>query len=113
MFDFAYADDIVILSNSYKGDITLADTFGLRFDASKTKVLSALTIGEQRQAALFDGEHFSLQMKLTSQVNRFYRISLTNTYKGQGLPCSDVFDSAPRLRDVASRSSRRKDAGGL
>ncbi len=52
VFDLAYADDIVILSNSYRGDTMLADTFGLRIDASKAKVLSALAIGEQRQAAL-------------------------------------------------------------
>ncbi len=34
-------------------------------------------------------------------------------YKEQGLPGSGVIDSALRVRDVASTSSRRKHAGGM
>ncbi len=33
-----------------------ADIVGMRINASKTKVMSALIPGEQRQAVLFDGQ---------------------------------------------------------
>ncbi len=61
--DLAYADYIVILSSSYSDMQGLleavnrhAATVGMRIYASKTKVMSALIPGEQRQAVLFDGE---------------------------------------------------------
>ncbi len=61
--DLAYADDIVILCNSYsemKGLLEAvnrqAAAVGMRINASKTKVMSALIPGEQRQAVLLDGE---------------------------------------------------------
>ncbi len=53
--DLAYADDIVILSSSYSGMQDLLDAVnryaaavGMRINASKTKVMSALVPGEQR-----------------------------------------------------------------
>ncbi len=58
-----YADDIVILSSSYgethgllEADNRHAGAVGMRINASKTKVMSALIPGEQRQAVLLDGE---------------------------------------------------------
>ncbi len=63
MSDLAYADDIVILSSSYSETQGLteavnrhATAVGMRINAAKTKVMSALIPGEQRQAVLFDGE---------------------------------------------------------
>ncbi len=59
----AYADDIVILSSSYSEMQGLleavnrhAAAVGMRINASKTKVMSTLIPGEQRQAVLLDGE---------------------------------------------------------
>ncbi len=63
MSDLAYADDIVILSSSYsemqgllEAVNRLAAAAGMRISASKTKVMSALIPGEQRQAVLLDDE---------------------------------------------------------
>ncbi len=63
MSDLAYADDIVILSSSYSEMQGLLDAVkrhaaavGMRFNASKTKVMSALVPDEWRQAVLLDGE---------------------------------------------------------
>ncbi len=63
MSDLAYADDIVILSSSYSEMQGLLDAVnrlaaavGMRINASKTKVMSALVPGEQCQAVLLDGE---------------------------------------------------------
>ncbi len=63
MSDLAYADDIVILSSSYSEMQGLleavhrhAAAVGMRINASKTKVMSALVPDEQRQAVLLDGE---------------------------------------------------------
>ncbi len=59
----AYTADIVILSCNYRGMQGLfeavnrhAATVNMRITASKTKVMSALILGEQRQAILRDGE---------------------------------------------------------
>ncbi len=61
--NLAYADDIVILSSSYSEMQGLLEAVNchatavvMRINASNTKVLSALIPGEQRQAALLDGE---------------------------------------------------------
>ncbi len=61
--DLAYTDDSVILSSSYSEMQGLleavnrhAAAVGIRINASKTKVISALISGEQRQAVLLDGE---------------------------------------------------------
>ncbi len=61
--DLAYADDIVILSSSYSEMQGLleavnrhAAAVGMRINASKTEVMSALIPGEQHQAVLLDGE---------------------------------------------------------
>ncbi len=61
--DVAYADDIVILGSSYSEMQGLLEavnrhvaTVSMRINASKTKVMSALIPGEQRQAVLLDGE---------------------------------------------------------
>ncbi len=63
MSDLAYADDIVILSSSYSEMQGLIDAVnrhaaavGMRINASKTKVMSALVRDEHRQAVLLDGE---------------------------------------------------------
>ncbi len=62
MSDLAYADDIVILSSSYSEVQGLLEAVnrhaavGMHINASKTKVMSALIPGEQRQAVLLDGE---------------------------------------------------------
>ncbi len=61
--DLAYADDIVILSSSYSEMQGLfeavnrhAAAVGMRINASKAKVMSALIPDEQCQAVLLDGE---------------------------------------------------------
>ncbi len=61
--DLAYVDDVVILSSScsevhglLEAVNRLAAAVGMRINSSKTKVMSALIPGEQRQAALLDGE---------------------------------------------------------
>ncbi len=63
MSNLAYADDIVILSSSYSEMQGLleavnrhAAAISMRINASKTKVMSVLIPGEQRQAVLLDGE---------------------------------------------------------
>ncbi len=63
MSDLAYADDIVLLSSSYSEMQGLLEAVNrhaaavdMRMKASKTKVMSALIPGEQRQAVLPDGE---------------------------------------------------------
>ncbi len=60
--DLAYADDILILSSGYsemqgllEAVNRLAAAAGMRITASKTKVMSALIPGEQRQAVLLNG----------------------------------------------------------
>ncbi len=61
--DLAYVDDIVLLSSSYSEMQRLLEAVNrhaavvdMRINASKTKVMSALIPGEQRQAVLLDGE---------------------------------------------------------
>ncbi len=61
--DLAYADDIVILSSSYSEIQGLFEainrhtaTVGIRINASKTKVMSALIPGDQHQTVVLDGE---------------------------------------------------------
>ncbi len=61
--DLAYADDIVILSSSYSEMQSLfevvnrhAALVGMRINASKTKVMSALIPDDQRKAVLLNGE---------------------------------------------------------
>ncbi len=63
MRDLAYANDIVILSSSYSEMQGLfeavnchAAKIGISMKASKTKVMSSLIPGEQRQPVLLDGE---------------------------------------------------------
>ncbi len=63
MPDLANSNGMVILSSSYSEMQGLfeavnchATTIGMRINASKTKVMSALILGEQRQAILLDGE---------------------------------------------------------
>ncbi len=58
-----YTNDIVLLSNNYRKMQSLLDavyrhaaTVGKRINASKTKVVSALSRGEQRQTVFLDGE---------------------------------------------------------
>ncbi len=61
--NFAYADDIVLPSNNYRGMQDPPKTvnhhtvaFAMHIDELKTRVMSALIPGEQRQAILFDDE---------------------------------------------------------
>ncbi len=63
MSDLAYADDLEILGSSNSAMQGLleavnrhAAAVGMRINASKTKVMSALIPGEQRQAINLDGE---------------------------------------------------------
>ncbi len=63
MYDLAYADGIVILSSSYSEMQGLLEAVNrhaaavcMHINASKTKVMSALIPGEQRQAVQLDGE---------------------------------------------------------
>ncbi len=56
MTGLTYAGDIVILSSSHSGRQRLLEAVGMGITASKTKVMSALIPGEQRQAVLLDGE---------------------------------------------------------
>ncbi len=60
--DLAYANDVVLLSYSYMGMQGLleavnrhAAAVGMRIEALKTKMTSALNPGEQRPAVLLDG----------------------------------------------------------
>ncbi len=57
MSDHAYADDIVILTvfTKTQGLLEFVNR-GMRINASKTKVMSTLIPGEQRQAVLLNGE---------------------------------------------------------
>ncbi len=61
--NFAYADDIVLPSNNYRGKQDLPKAvnhhtvaFVMQIDASKTRVISALIPGEQRQAVMLYAE---------------------------------------------------------
>ncbi len=63
MPDFAYANDIVILSSSYSEMQGLFEavnrhvvSIGMSIKASKTKVMSANIPGEERQSVLLDAE---------------------------------------------------------
>ncbi len=82
--DLAYADDIVILSSSYNEMQDLleainrhASAVGIRINASKTKVMSALISGEQRQAVLLDGEPLE-------DVDKFNYLGSMFVANGQG-----------------------------
>ncbi len=84
VFDLAYADDIVILSSSYSEVqgllevvIRHAAAVGMRINASKTEVMSALIPGEQRQAVLLDGEPLE-------DVERFKYLGSMFVANGQG-----------------------------
>ncbi len=48
MSDLAYADDVVIHSSSYSEMQGLLEAVGMRINASKTKMMSALIPGEKR-----------------------------------------------------------------
>ncbi len=63
MYNLEYADGIVTLSSSYSEMQVLLEAVNrhaaavrMRINASKTKVMSALIPGEQRQSALLDNE---------------------------------------------------------
>ncbi len=103
MSDFAYADNIRVLSNSYREMQGLleavnrhAAAVGMRINGSKTNVMSELSPGEQRKAVLRYGEPL---------------VSVFVTNGGQGLPGSGALNFALRFRDMACRSSRRNDVG--
>ncbi len=82
--DLAYAYDIVILTSSYSEMQGLLDAVnrhatavGMRINASKTKVMSALIPSVQRQAVLLDGEHLD-------DVERFEYLRSMFVANGQG-----------------------------
>ncbi len=82
--DLAYDDDIVILRSIYvemQGLLAAvnrhAAAVGMCINASKTKVMSALIPGEQRQAVLLDGE--SLE-----DVDKLKYLGLIFVANGQG-----------------------------
>ncbi len=84
MSDLVYTDDIVILSSSYsempglfKAVNRHAAAVGMRINASKTKVMSALIPGEQRQAVLLDGEPLE-------DVDKFKYLGSMFVANGQG-----------------------------
>ncbi len=70
--DLAYANDVVLLNSSY------SEMQGLRINASKTKVMSALIPGEQRQAVLLDGEPYE-------DVDKFKYLGLMFVANCQGI----------------------------
>ncbi len=104
---------------------------------SKTKVMSALIPGEQRQAVLLNGESLKDVDKFKYLGSMFVangqgteevrsRINLARSAFSRLQPClwslreislrtkgRGALDSALRLRDMARTSSRRKDVGGL
>ncbi len=82
--DLAYADNIVLLSSSYSEIQGLLEALnrhvaaiGMRINASKTKVMSALIPGEQRRAVLFDDEPLE-------DVDKFKYLGSTFDANGQG-----------------------------
>ncbi len=82
--DLAYANDIVILSSSYSEMQGLLEAInlypaavGMLRNASKTKVMSELIPGEQRQAVLLDGEPLE-------DVNKFMYLGSMFVANGQG-----------------------------
>ncbi len=84
MSGLAYANDIVILNSGYSEMQGLleavnghAAAIGMRTNASKTKVISALIPGEQRQAVLLDGEPLE-------DVEKFKYLGLMFVANGQG-----------------------------
>ncbi len=145
----AYADDIVILSTNYiempgllDGVCRHASAIGMRINASKTRVMSALMPGEQRQAVLLDGEPledvdrfkylgsmFVANGQGTEEIRSedyscLFRIlspaflSLVTAsnivaHKGQDLSGSCALNVNLQLRNLACTSIRRKDVGGL
>ncbi len=91
-----------------------ATAVGMRINASKTKAMSALIPGEQRQTVLLDGEPLD-------DVDKFKYLGSMFVANGQGTeeirsrinPGSSALNLTQRLRDMACTSSRRKDVGGL
>ncbi len=84
MSNLAYADGSVIVRSSYREMQGLleavnrhAAAVGMRINASKTKVMSALIPGEQRQAVLLDGETLE-------DVERFKYLGSMFVANGQG-----------------------------
>ncbi len=79
-----YADEIVILSSSYsemKGLLEALNrhvaAIGMRINASKTKVMSAIISDEEREAVLLDGEPLE-------DVDKFKHIGSMFVANGQG-----------------------------
>ncbi len=60
MSDLAYADDIVLQANNYRGMQSLLETvnISMHINASKTKVMLALIPGEQHQAVLLEVDRY-------------------------------------------------------
>ncbi len=84
MSDLAHANDIVLLSSSYSEMQGLleavnrhAAAVGMHINPSKTKVMSALIPGEQRQAVLLDGEPLE-------DVDKFKYLGSMFVANGQG-----------------------------
>ncbi len=75
--DMAFADDIVTHSSSYSETQSLLEAvnrhaakFGMRINASKTKLMAAHILREQHQAVLFDGGPLELANLFKFDVRR-------------------------------------------
>ncbi len=129
MLDLAYAGDIVLFSNVYRGMQVLLekvnnrlDAVCMRINASTIKVLSTLISGELCQAILLNIEltclssawlghrgdkkqDYSRPLRILSPAI-LSLVAARNivAYKGQDLSGSGPFDSALQMRGVASTS---------
>ncbi len=114
MTDLAYAEDILILSSSYSEMQGLleavnrhAAAVGMRINASKTKVMSALNPGEQRQAVLEDvhkfkylGSMFVANGQGTEEIRGKMNLARSSFY-------NPVFDHGVKYRCVQRPGSTR------
>ncbi len=121
--DLAYADDIVILSSSYSEMQGLleavnhqAAAVGMCTNASKTKVMSALTPGEHRQAVLLHGEpledadkfkYLGSMLVANGQGTEGVR-SRINLSRSVSLPCNPVLGRGVKYHYVQKAGSTRQ-----
>ncbi len=83
----------------------------MRINALKTKVMSALEVVRRKRQV--NEEIRGRINRIRSAIAYLHPVPNIVTHNGQSTPCSGAIDSALRLRNVVSASSRRKDAGGL
>ncbi len=99
--DLAYADHIMLLSNSYTETLCLFEALHhhtaavrMRIKASKTKVMSAIIPGEQRRAVLLDNEPLEGADKL---------IYLGSIFTANGLGTEEIRSRINLARSALSR----------